>query len=399
MKLIENHSPRRNAPLSEAEAAIVGVGAPASVREFLPAFPAYQATPLESLPNLAASLGVGGIDIKDESSRYGLGAFKALGGAYAVAQLVREHAVRVLGRAISPAELSGEDVRKVATQLTVCCATDGNHGRSVAAGAKMFGCRCVIFLHEGVSAGRERAIASFGAEIRRTAGNYDQSVAEARETGEREGWTIVSDFASEGYTKIPGLVMQGYTLMLEEISRQARQPYTHVFVQGGVGGLAAVVAGYFRDRDGVNRPKLIVVEPAKANCLQASAAAGRRMAIPAGTATVMAMLECYEPSLTAWSILEKAADFYLDVDDGLAVEALRRLARPLKDDPALRIGESGAAGLAGLMAAMGHPSVRSTLGLNEGSRILLIGTEGATDPGLYEALLAGKPVSAHTEPA
>ena len=395
MKLVENRSPRRNSALDDAEAMIVGTGAPKIVREYLPAFPIYASTPLASLPGLAANLGLGAIDLKDEGHRYGLYSFKALGGAYAVARLVRSHASRVLGRNVEPAELLTEEVRLVAGDLTVCCATDGNHGRSVAAGARMFGCRCVIFLHSGVSSGREKAIAAFGAEIRRTRGNYDQSVAEASETANREGWTTVSDFAWEGYTEIPGMVMQGYTLMMDEIAAQAQHSYTHVFVQGGVGGLAAVVAGYCLDRYGASRPKLIVVEPDKAACLQVSAAAGKRMSIEAGDPTVMAMLECYEPSLTAWEILEKSADFYLDVADDVAVEALQRLARPVSGDPALRIGESGVAGLAGLIATAGDPSMRDKLGLDAGSRILLIGTEGATDPELYEALLQGKPAFAH----
>ncbi|MBS3650572.1 diaminopropionate ammonia-lyase [Pseudaminobacter sp. 19-2017] len=394
MKLVENRSSKRNASLSMAEAAIAGAKASETVREFLPAFPTYEPTPLTSLPSLAASLGIAGIDIKDESRRYGLGSFKALGGAYAVARLVREHCEPRLGRPIDPSELLSDEVRKLAADLTVCCATDGNHGRSVASGAQMFGCRCVIFLHSGVSAGREKAIAAFGAEIRRTAGNYDQSVAEASETGRREGWTVVSDFASEGYTEIPSLVMQGYTLMLDEIFAQAQRPYTHVFVQGGVGGLAAAVAGHLLDRHGASRPKLVVVEPDRANCLQVSAETGRRTAIAAGEATVMAMLECYEPSLTAWEILEKAADFYIDVPDETAVEALQRLARPLSGDPELRIGESGAAGLAGLLAATGDSTLRATLGLDAASRVLLIGTEGATDPDVYEALLHGRPLPA-----
>lgn len=401
MKLVENRSSKRNAPLSKEEATIVGKGAADIVREFLPAFPIYAATPLETLPGLATSLGIGGIDIKDEGQRYGLYSFKALGGAYAVARLVRDHAAKVLNRKVEPAELLTDEVKNIAAQLTVCCATDGNHGRSVAAGAQMFGCNCVIFLHSGVSEGREKAIASFGAEIRRTAGNYDQSVAEASETADREGWTTVSDFAWEGYTEIPGMVMQGYSLMLDEISAQAKHAYTHIFVQGGVGGLAAAVAGHFLDRAGAKRPKLIVVEPAKANCLQVSAEADRRTSIEAGDATVMAMLECYEPSLTAWDILEKSADFYLDLDDGYAVDALQRLARPVGGDKALRIGESGVAGAAGLIAAANDPSIRQKLGLDSASRVLLIGTEGATDPDLYEALLNNKPLAAahHTVPA
>lgn len=385
--LVENMCANRGQPLSASEAAIAGREAAEEVRRYLPAFPAYKETPLVELPALARSLGLAGIAVKDEGQRYGLFSFKALGGAYAVARLVLEHAQKQLGRKVQPAELLSAEVRECARGMTVCCATDGNHGRSVAAGAQMFGCRCVIFLHSGVSAGREAAIAAFGAEIRRTVGNYDQSVAEASATGEAEGWTVVSDFSSEGYTQIPGLVMQGYAIMLDEIVRQSSAPYTHVFVQGGVGGLAAVVAGHFLDRFGAKRPRIVVVEPSRANCLQLSAQANRRLATEAGEATVMAMLECYEPSLIAWDILEKSADFYLDVSEESAVEALRRFARPLDGDPVLTIGESGAAGLAGLEAAVADPAIRDRIGLDANSRVLLIGTEGATDPELYERLL------------
>ncbi|MGB3645978.1 MAG: diaminopropionate ammonia-lyase [Mesorhizobium sp.] len=385
--LVENRSANHDLALSTSEANIAGKDAPAEVRRYLPAFPIYKETPLVELPGLAQSLGLAGIAVKDEGQRYGLFSFKALGGAYAVARLVLEHARQKLGREVEPAELLGDEVKALARGMTVCCATDGNHGRSVAAGAQMFGCRCVIFLHSGVSAGREAAIAAFGAEIRRTDGNYDQSVAEASATGKAEGWTVVSDFSSEGYTEIPGMVMQGYAIMMDEIVQQSAAPYTHVFVQGGVGGLAAVVAGHLLDRFGTGRPRAIVVEPTRANCLQRSAEANRRLAMDAGDATVMAMLECYEPSLVAWDILEKSADFYLDVDDEQAVEALRRLARPVAGDPAMQIGESGAAGLAGLLAAVADPAMRDRLGLNAKSRVLLIGTEGATDPELYERLL------------
>lgn len=395
MTLIENRSPNRNSPLGADEAAIVGVSAVDEARRYLPAFPDYRPTPLVALPSLARSLGLGAVALKDESGRYGLGSFKALGGAYAVAKLVQRHAAAALGRPVAPAELTSPAVRAVAAGLTVSCATDGNHGRSVAAGAEKFGCRCVVFLHAGVSAGREAAIARFGAEIRRTAGNYDESLAEADAAAAREGWITVSDFAREGYEEIPGLVMQGYTLMLDEIVQQSKSDPTHVFVQGGVGGLAAVVAGYFLDRLNGARPRLVVVEPARAACLQASAAAGRRIAIDGGEPTVMAMLECYEPSLTAWRILEKGTDGYLDVGDDAAIAALRRLARPEAGDPALTIGESGAAGLAGLIAAASDPQMRARLGLDAGSRVLLFGTEGATDPEVYRALLDGEPVRGH----
>ncbi|MBW3095849.1 diaminopropionate ammonia-lyase [Pseudohoeflea coraliihabitans] len=387
--LVANSSAHKGSALSAAEAEIAGQQAPAIVREYLDAFPDYEATPLVCLPGLAASLGVASLDLKDEGQRYGLFSFKALGGSYAVARLVHRFLEARLGRKVEPAEMLSDESKAVAAQMTVACATDGNHGRSVAAGAQKFGCRCVIFLHRGVSRGRERAIAQFGAEIRRTAGNYDQSVAEATETAAKEGWTTVSDFSWPGYEEIPGLVMQGYTLMLEEIFQQASAPYTHVFVQGGVGGLAAVVAGYFHDRLGENGPRIIVVEPDRANCLQRSATAGQLVAMAAEQPTVMAMLECYEPSLVAWQILEKTADDYLTIGDGSAIKAMRVLADPVGGDPALVIGESGGAGLAGLQTALSDATLREKLGLGADSRVLLFGTEGATDPGLYEALVSG----------
>jgi diaminopropionate ammonia-lyase len=238
-----------------------------------------------------------------------------------------------------------------------------------------------------VSAGREAAIRAFDAEIRRTEGNYDQSVAEASVTAEREGWITVSDFAWEGYSEIPGMVMQGYTIMLDEIMGQSPAKYSHVFVQGGVGGLAAVVAGYCLDQFGEDRPSVVVVEPSRANCLQVSAARNQRTAIEPGEGTVMAMLECYEPSLVAWEILEKSADFYLDVSDEQAIAALKQLARPVPGDPPLRIGESGAAGLAGLLAAATDAPIRGRLELDDRSNVLLFGTEGPTDPDLYTKLL------------
>src|SRR5215218_1794105 len=387
MQLVENRSPQRNRPLTAAERSIVGTSAPDEVRRYLPAFPTYRETPLVPLPNLAKQLGLGGIAVKDEGQRYGLYSFKALGGAYAVARLVGNHVRKVLGREIEPGELLGEESRSIARNLTVCCATDGNHGRSVAAGAQRFGCHCVIFLHSGVSAGREAAIRAFGAEIRRTAGNYDQSVDEASATSDREGWITVSDFSWEGYSEIPGMVMQGYTIMLDEIMRQSPARYSHVFVQGGVGGLAAVVGGYLLDRFGEERPSLVILAPSRANCLQVSAGGNQRTAIAPGEGTLMAMLECYEPSLVAWDILEKSADFYLDVSDEQALVALKQLARPLAGDPPLTIGESGAAGLAGLMAAATDTAIRTKLALDHRSNVLLFGTEGATDPDLYAKLL------------
>lgn len=393
MKLVQNRAVAHNAALTAEEVEIVGRDAAVKVLPFVEARRDYKATPLVALPGLARELGVGAIELKDEGHRFGMKSFKALGGAYAVARLVQEHAEAKLGKSFAPADLQSQEVKSAVSDLTVCCATDGNHGRSVAAGAELFGCRCVIFLHAGVSKGREQEIAKFGAEIRRTDGNYDDSVAEATKTAEREGWLSVSDFSWPGYERIPGLVMQGYTVMMAEIAQQASERYSHVFIQGGVGGLAAAVAGYFQDWLGAERPKFVVVEPDRCACLQVSAEKGARTEIPAGESTVMAMLECYEPSLVAWRILEKSADAFIDIPEEASARTLRRLARPTGSDPALEIGESGVAGLAGLIGALDEPEIVKALKLDETSRILVIGTEGATDPELYRQLLAGEAVA------
>ena len=204
---------------------------------------------------------MGEIAIKDEGLRLGLGSFKALGGSYAVVRLVLDAASERLGHAVDVAELLTPDVRAIAAEMTFACATDGNHGRSVAQGAKIVGARAVVFVHSGVSQERVAAIASFGAELVRVAGSYDDFVEEAARVADKNGWTIVSDTSWPGYERIPSLVMQGYTAMVREALRQLPEPPTHVFVQAGVGGVAAAVAGHLALALGDQRPRFVVVEP------------------------------------------------------------------------------------------------------------------------------------------
>ena len=347
----------------------------------------YHPTPLHALPALAAELGVGGILLKDEGHRFGLGSFKALGGAYAVHRLVLEAAAEQLGRPVEASELESPEVRAVAAGMTFACATDGNHGRSVAHGAALVGARAVIFMHAAVSDARVAAIARFGAEIVRVDGTYDDSVSEAARVCVEQGWIALSDTAWPGYERIPGLVMQGYTVMVREALEQMPAPPTHVFVQAGVGGLAAAVAGHLADRYGDARPTLVVVEPARAACLYASAEARRLVRIPHGEPTVMAMLECYEPSLVAWRILTRAADAFMTVDEDDAIAVMNRLARPAGGDPAVIAGESGGVGLAGLIRAAGDAASRALLGLDSDSIVFVVNTEGATDPARYRELV------------
>jgi diaminopropionate ammonia-lyase len=354
-------------------------------REEIASWPGYAPTPLLALPELAAGARVAEIRWKDEGTRFGLGSFKALGGAYAVMRLLQaELARRGTANAATAAELAEGTYREATQAITVTCATDGNHGRSVAWGAQRFGARCVIFVHAEVSQGRRDAIARYGAEIREVPGTYDDAVRAAQRTAEAERWFVVSDTSYPGYTEVPRDVMQGYRLMAEEAAEALDRPPTHVFIQGGVGGVAAAVSVQMRARYGAAAPRLIVVEPERAACLLASAEAGQPTAIEGELDTLMAGLACGEPSLLAWQELERAAFAWMAVPDESAVDCMKLLARR---EPKLVAGESAVAGLAGLLLAARDPFGRSMLGLEEGSRILLFGTEGATDPVLYERLV------------
>ncbi|TPJ48533.1 diaminopropionate ammonia-lyase [Mesorhizobium sp. B2-7-1] len=386
-----NRHPDHHQPLTPEDAATLGLAGVGEAERFLAARGNHAETPLHALPALAAELGIGSAHIKDEGKRLGLGSFKALGGAYAVMHLVLEEAGRRLGRAVAVEELHKPEVRAISAQMTFACATDGNHGRSVAQGAGLVGARSVIFVHSGVSNERVAAIARFGAEMVRVAGDYDQSVREAARVAAERGWTVVSDTSWPGYERIPGLVMQGYTVIVREALKRLPEPSTHVFLQAGVGGFAAAVAGHLAIVLGDARPIVTVVEPARAACVYATAKTGHPVTIAHSKPTVMAMLECYEPSLVAWRVLSRLADAFMTVDEEDAVAVMNRLARPAGNDPAIVSGESGGAGLAGLIRAAGDKKMRTALGLDAHSRVLIINSEGATDPGRYAELVGIAP--------
>lgn len=388
---IANTHPDHCQPLAEIDAETLGSAGTDQVDRFLAQRDNHAVTPLHALPALAAELGLGVVHVKDEGFRFGLGSFKALGGAYAVICLVLEEACKQLGRAVDITELQTPAVRAVAATMTLTCATDGNHGRSVAQGAQLVGAHAAILVHAGVSAGRVAAIARFGAEMIRVNGNYDDSVIEAARLAAERGWVVVSDTSWPGYERIPGLVMQGYTAMVREALAQLAEPPTHVFVQAGVGGVAAAVAGHLAILLGEQRPRFVVVEPARAACLHATARAGHLVKIPHGEPTVMAMLECYEPSPIAWRVLSRVADGFMTVDEEDAVATMNRLARPAGKDPAIVAGESGCVGMAGLIRAVADPQLRQQLGLDGASRVLVVNTEGATDPARYLELVGLRP--------
>lgn len=353
-------------------------------------WPNYASTPLLSLNELASQLGIAKLFYKDERRRFGLGSFKALGGAYAVANVLRHKVkdARGLSQVTSRELLSGA-FADVVRAATVTCATDGNHGRSVAWGARLFGCRCVIFVHAHVSQGRRDAIAQYGAEVREVKGNYDDAVRHAATNAAVEGWTVVSDTSYPGYRDIPLDVMHGYGLMAAEIVQQmaGADPPTHVLVQAGVGALAAAVCANFWLQWGERRPHFVVVEPTRADCVYRSLEAGSPVVVGGTLDTVMAGLACGEVSELAWEILRGGANAAVAVDDAYALDAMRLLARPLAGDPPVVAGETGGVGLAALLAARDHPGIWRQLGLNDQSRVLLLGSEGDTDPVIYREIV------------
>jgi len=350
-------------------APLTAAGFAKAVRE-VRSWPGYAPTPLVVLPALADALGLAAIRYKDERGRFGLKSFKALGGAYAVR--------RVLARQNRPA-----------AAVTVTCATDGNHGRSVAWGAQLFGCSCVIFVHATVSEGRAEAIRRYGAEVRRVKGNYDDAVRHAAGEAGRHGWYVVSDTSYEGYRDVPLDVMHGYGVMAEESMAQwpAGGAPTHIFVQAGVGALAAAICASFWLRWRKRRPRFVIVEPVRADCIYRSLEAGRPAAVHGGLETVMAGLACGEVSQLAWEVLATGADAAVAIDDAFALDAVRRLASPRGGDPAIVAGETGGAGLAALLALGERPEFRAPLALGPQAEVLLLGSEGDTDPEIYRRIV------------
>ncbi len=347
------------------------------------------ATPLWAMPGTAAQLKIGHLSIKDESVRSELGSFKALGAPIALVRLILR---QWPDRQMDVATLLDGGYHGLLANFTVISATDGNHGRALAAAAHSVGCRCVIVLHATVSMEREQAIAAYGAQIVRINGNYDASVREAARLAATNGWYVVSDTSYEGYEEIPRDVMQGYGIMVAEIieqtGSQADQPaFTHVFLQGGVGGLAAGVASYLWEFHGSHRPRFIVVEPRQADCLFQSAVQGSPARATGAVDSVMAGLACGETSPLAWKILQPCIDDFLTISDGDAVRAMQTLAAGNQQDVPIVAGESGAAGLAGLTVLLQDPQRAQAVGLDRQSRVLLINTEGATAPRVYRNLV------------
>jgi diaminopropionate ammonia-lyase len=391
--LIINPLANKDKPWTAQQDSILNDANFAQAKATISSWPGYKMTPLVSLSELAGESGVASLHYKDEGSRFGLGSFKALGGAYAVARLLQREVESRLGVPVSMQDIVTGAHADVVSKITVCCATDGNHGRSVAWGAQTFGCRCVIFIHATVSEGRKTAIEAYGAEVRRCDGNYDDSVREAQETATREGWFVVSDTSYPGYMEVPKDVMQGYELMAAEAFDQMEVAPTHVFIQTGVGGMAAAVAAQAKRRWGNDRPTIVLADPDLSACWLESFRAGKPTAVEGDLDTLMAGLACGEVSSLAWEILRDHGDAVMALPDEAAIDLMKRLANPEGNDTPIVAGESAVAGLAGLLAASADKEARESLGLGPDSRVLVFGTEGDTDPELYKSIV-GKDAAA-----
>lgn len=361
------------------------------VHSFHASFPVYQETPLTELKETAKALGLGTIYVKDESYRFGLNAFKVLGGSYAIGNYL----AKKLGKSIDemPYEkLVSEDIRKELGDITFVTATDGNHGRGVAWTANQLRQKSVVYMPKGSAQERLENIKAEGADASITDMNYDEAVRLANSQAETKGWVMVQDTAWEGYEDIPEWIMQGYGTMGYEAYTQLTEKPTHIFLQAGVGSMAGAITGFFASVYGEERPIITIVEPNKADCIYrtAKAADGKLHFVTGDMDTIMAGLACGEPCSIGWNVLRDYADNFISCPDYMAAQGMRILGNPVKGDTKVISGESGAATFGCVSEIMRNPQyadVKGKLGLNEDSRVLFISTEGDTDKENYRAIV------------
>lgn len=323
----------------------------------------YQPTQLHSLVGLASRLDVQAVYLKDESTRFGLGTFKALGGGYAIDCLFR-----------------GERLKK---GDIVTCATDGNHGRGVAWAANMRGLDSIIYIPAHVSQNRESYIRNLGATVVRVHGSYEDALEKCTLDSQYNGWTLISDTATEADTKVPTLIMNSYTMVAKEIVDNLSEPPTHVFVPAGVGGLASAVTEYMRQAYLRECPQIIAVEPEAAACLHDSFQAGKLSQARGDLQTFMGCLACGRPATISWEILKRYGAGAISVKDFAAMNAQRDLANGAWGDPSIEGGESGIAALTGFLCTASANKARQAFKIDNKSKVVVLMTEGPTDHGIF----------------
>jgi len=324
----------------------------------------YSSTSLISLNKLNEKLKLNKIYYKDESKRFHLKSFKALGGAYAVEKIIKGNKKKVISTA-----------------------TAGNHGRSVAWGSKKNDLKCKIFISEFVSESRAEVMRSFGAEVIRVKGNYEDSLNECIKQSNKNNWQIVQDVAWEGYKLVPKLTMAGYSVMMKEISEQIKEEkISHVILQAGVGGMAAaMVAGIARYLDYI--PQIIIVEPDSAACVLESIKTGKIEKISIEKESIMGGMSCGEVSLVPWEILKNSVHFCVTVSDDYISKTVKYLANKEFSYEKIVGGECSTPGIASLVGLSNDLEIRKKINLNKNSNVLLFGCEGDADEKLYQKLL------------
>ena len=368
----------------------------AKARSFHRSFPQYSITPLASLDGMAKHLGLGSLFVKDESYRFGLNAFKVLGGSFAMARYIAQQMGRDVGE-MTYDYLTSEAFRQEFGQATFFTATDGNHGRGVAWAANKLGQKAVVHMPKGSAKSRFDNIAKEGAKVTIEEVNYDDCVRmAAAEAAETKHGVVVQDTAWAGYEEIPAWIMQGYGTMANEAAEQLRQLEvnrpTHVFVQAGVGSLAGAVLGYFTNLYPNNPPKFVVMEAKAADCLYRGAVAGDGdpRIVDGDLTTIMAGLACGEPNILSWDILRNHVSAFVSCPDWVSARGMRMLGMPVKGDPSVVSGESGAVGMGLISAIMEddtYRDLREHLELDRFSQVLMFSTEGDTDPEKYRRIL------------
>ena len=368
----------------------------AKARAFHRSFPQYSITPLAKLDGMAKNLGLGGVYVKDESYRFGLNAFKVLGGSFAMGRYIAQQMGRDVGE-MTYEYLTSPAFRAEFGQATFFTATDGNHGRGVAWAANKLGQKAVVHMPKGSSQSRFDNIAKEGAKVTIEEVNYDDCVRiAAAEAAETEHGVVVQDTAWEGYEEIPAWIMQGYGTMANEAADQLRQVSvnrpTHVFVQAGVGSLAGAVVGYFTNLFPNDPPKFVVMEARAADCLYQGAVAGdgEPRIVGGDLQTIMAGLACGEPNIISWDILRNHVSAFVSCPDWVSARGMRMLGAPVKGDPRVISGESGAVGMGLLSTIMQdeeYKELREYLELDQSSQVLMFSTEGDTDPDKYKEIV------------
>lgn len=358
---------------------------------FHSSFPMYRETPLVRLNQTAKALGLGSVYMKDESYRFGLNAFKVLGGSYAIGRYLAQRLNTPLSE-LSYEKLISDEVKHALGEITFVTATDGNHGRGVAWTAKQLKQRSVVYMPKGSADERLSNIRAEGAAASITEFNYDDTVRMARREAEKNGWIVVQDTAWDGYEEIPSWIMQGYGTMGYEVYGQLPEKPTHIFLQAGVGAMAGAMTGFFASVYGEERPIITIVEPNQADCLfrTAEAADGELHAVTGDMNTIMAGLACGEPCGLAWDILKDYADYFISCPDYAAAQGMRILGNPMPGDERVISGESGASAFGCVAEIMRDPALRALkekLKLDESSRVLFFSTEGDTDQRNYREIV------------